>query len=157
MSIDAEILAAEQELASDSLSYIDAIHEGGHAVAACCVGHDVVKATIKSVRTRYRRSDPQAVYNEAVIAAAGPTAEVFYQPLSGLKKRERWNTNWRTDRIRINRAGDAEKVFAHARRLVAEHWDAIEEVASLLLAGNVLDGNAIHALLNFRLIALGAP
>jgi hypothetical protein len=147
MSIDVETLAAEQELAPDSLSYIDAIHEGGHAVVAIAIGHDVVKATIESVRTRYRRSDPQAVYREAVIAAAGPTAEVFYQPLSGLQRRQRWDSVWSTDRRRINRAGDAEKVFEHAHRLVAEHWDAIERVASALYRHDCLTGFDVEALI----------
>jgi hypothetical protein len=130
-----------------------AIHEGGHAVAAHALGHPLVYASlVDGVRTRCRRGDRGAHLREAMIALAGPAAEMRYRP-TRLRWEERtlWRKHWGTDlahaRQHVAAAGGTVLPTRPAIILVRRHWRAIEAVAAAIEQRGTLTGAEIDALM----------
>jgi hypothetical protein len=147
------------------------VHESAHAVVARLLGHRVVSATLDGVTTQYLRANPnqreirrlnlyfsriergrqhqQTLFNEAVIAAAGPAAELRLQPRSPEECKSLWEHEWAADRAKVERLPQAQRraVAGQARALVLDCWPEIQVVAKALLERGSLTGDEVYRLI----------
>jgi Zn-dependent protease len=134
-------------------------HEAGHAVIACVFGVELKSATILvkpfsdgwaggSVSFKGWREDWEAHAPPddagAIIGLAGPMAELRYAPR--LRNRDGWGSDRRQAAELVG--GDPARIHAaeaKARDLVAQHWPAIQRVATALLDRSRLSREEIVA------------
>jgi hypothetical protein len=131
----------------DEIKLRAAYHEGGHIVAARLTGTPVLRASLKSITTRYRRNDTTAVRKEAVIAASGPAAEVKFLSMTRDASKPLWNTVWFRDAEKIVQVTDRRAVVREARELVDRHWGHVGVVARALMDRGSLSGAEIDTLI----------
>jgi hypothetical protein len=140
-------------------SLIIAHHEAGHAVVARALGLEVTRVDLKFCRTR-RRDDPITYWSQAVVACAGPIAELRFAGYCEDTLAMMEGSAWKTDRAnahdwlrRLDDSGAArfkatlEQAQNMAAHLVGEHWDAIVRVAEALASEGELSGARIGALM----------
>lgn len=127
-------------------SFVEAVHEAGHIVAALANGVRVHRATIVSQALTTRDSAPTAHAN-AVIAFAGPVAEALLcegapDPFaSGAASGDLANL------ANLKLTPQAEAVArAEAERLVSVHREAIGRLARVLARWGTVDGAEAEAL-----------
>jgi hypothetical protein len=137
----------------DEVTTLTAIHEAGHAVAACALGHAIVRVSLDDGCTTRWRDHPRAHIVEAAIAVAGPTAERRYRAPSPAELEVLWREQWGTDLANARKhiaACDADPLVLvlEVELLVREHWTAIERVAAALEECSTLTGAEIDALMH---------
>jgi hypothetical protein len=117
---------------------VTAIHEAGHAVVALALGHEVTRLSLEFCRTRYRRNDEIAWWNEAVISMAGAAAEQrlmhYPEDVLAMMRRSAWATDRRCAEhwLRLIPGVTLANTEAMAAHLVAKHWPRIVRVARAL-------------------------
>ena len=123
-------------------------HEAGHCLAALSLGHRVKNITDEGVIELGLKSNPNLIFNRALIAASGPMAEHRFRSTTKDQRIEFWHgAAWKADGDKIKRVGDTAAVFRHARKLVGANWSSIERVAQALQQRGELTGDEINALL----------
>ena len=139
-----------------------AYHEAGHVVAARVFGWYVMSAElhlkphIHGLVETSSPSDPNKIH-AAIVALAGPAAELFHRPLSRREFEHACETGWQQDVENAVKAVGAEasedldkavglealealdEIFILARILIEHHWAAVEQVAQALLKYRSLD------------------
>jgi hypothetical protein len=90
------------------------IHEAGHAVAACLLGHPIIKVARDGMDSLRKRHSKAARLREIVIALAGPCAEQTFFPLPIEKRRTVWCQHWHSDQGNIRK--HLATLPAHIRR-----------------------------------------
>jgi hypothetical protein len=130
-----------------------AFHEAGHVLVA-----RALDAPIKRVSLR-----PDAEYfldglvpraTCVLVALGGPCAQQRHSRFTADERAELWETGgWRDDFTKVlryhryQRDGSLADAMREARRLVRQHWDAIERVAAALSERGELTGDEVDALL----------
>ena len=111
--------------------------------------HPVTRASLDGVTTQYRTDDRMALFNEAVIGAAGPAAELRLHPCPQSDCLPLWDGVWKGDREKVERIpiADRRAVARQARELVKQNWHAIGKVAAALLDKDVLTESELDALI----------
>jgi hypothetical protein len=129
-----------------------AIHESAHAVAALALGHEVTALSLAFCRTRYRRKDEMACWNEAVISMAGAAAEQrlmdYPEDVLAMMRRSAWATDRRCAEhwLRLIPGVNLANTEAMAAHLVAKHWPRIVRVAGALAEAGELSGVSLERL-----------
>jgi hypothetical protein len=126
-----------------------AYHEAGHASAAIALDQQAECAYLRFVTTRYKRDDAEALRRHAIVAFAGPMAELRLCAYSDAECADLWVTDWRDDLGNALRYLDAcdgglcAPILRTARRLVRRNWRTIERVAAALIECGELSGDAV--------------
>jgi hypothetical protein len=119
-----------------------ATHESGHAVVARALGVQVIRATLDAVHTRHGAARHAA----AIVAFAGPAAELRLMPMTPDHEAAKWGSAWAGDLKNCLRFLDAAgglpcaPVRREAERLVDRCWRQIERVAAALAERGELSG-----------------
>jgi hypothetical protein len=120
---------------------------------AHALGHTVLRVSFAhGVRTRYRPGDHHMHLCEAMIALAGPLAELRYRKTTAEQRRILWREYWHIDldhaRHHVQACGaDGQWVGHQVRALVGKHWPAIVRVAEQLPLRGELTSSELKALM----------
>jgi hypothetical protein len=129
---------------------INAIHEGGHAIAAYHLGLRVVSVSLRfcTMECPGSRAGRQKF---AIASFAGPLAEARHEgKLSDREMARRWTNRWNGDLKNLLMdldIGMLAPLHERAAALVEKHWSQIELVARELLARGSLTGAELDGLL----------
>lgn len=126
-----------------------AVHEAGHATVACLLGGVVSFVSVEPEAGSHGRAvhGPMSLTDEAVVTMSGGVAQMLLSASTA-----RMPHNYSDQQHALGLAGGDHNVcmkwHTEAKRLVLEHQDAIERVASALLQRGTLSGREVVALVH---------